>query len=117
VKKFLALYLGSASAAEKTATVIDDDTRASGMAAWSAWMQKHEASIVDAGGPLGATMKASAKGVTDAHNALTGYVIVQAASHAAAASMFEGHPHFSIFPGDSIEIVECVPMPGSSTPP
>jgi hypothetical protein len=31
------------------------------------------------------------------------------------ASSLEGsewHPHFTIFPGDSVEIMECLPMPG-----
>ena len=42
---------------------------------------------------------------------MTGYVIVQAESHEAAAKMFENHPHFSIFPGDSVEIMECLPLP------
>ena len=40
-----------------------------------------------------------------------GYVVVQAESHEAAAKMFEGHPHFTIFPGDSVEIMECLPIP------
>jgi hypothetical protein len=26
--------------------------------------------------------------------------------------MFEKHPHFSIFPGDSVEIMEVLPIPG-----
>jgi hypothetical protein len=26
--------------------------------------------------------------------------------------MFENHPHFTIFPGDSVEIMECLPIPG-----
>jgi hypothetical protein len=26
--------------------------------------------------------------------------------------MFEGHPHFTIFPGESIEVMECLPIPG-----
>ena len=30
----------------------------------------------------------------------------------AAAKLFERHPHFTIFPGDSVEIMECVPLPG-----
>jgi hypothetical protein len=38
-------------------------------------------------------------------------VIVQADSHEAAARMFEGHPHFAIFPGDALEIMECSPIP------
>jgi len=34
------------------------------------------------------------------------------ATHAAAARMFADHPHFAIFPGDSVEIMECLPIPG-----
>jgi hypothetical protein len=30
----------------------------------------------------------------------------------AAAKIFEGHPHFAFFPGDRIEIMECLPVPG-----
>jgi len=25
--------------------------------------------------------------------------------------MFEGHPHFTIFPGESIEVMECLQIP------
>ena len=42
---------------------------------------------------------------------MTGYIVVQAESHEAAAKLFEGHPHFSIFPGDSVEVMECLPIP------
>jgi hypothetical protein len=50
--------------------------------------------------------------VSDIKNSMTGYVVVQAESHEAAAGMFKNHPHFAIFPGDSVEIMECLPMPG-----
>jgi len=26
--------------------------------------------------------------------------------------MFVGHPHFTIFPGEAVEIMECLPIPG-----
>ena len=37
---------------------------------------------------------------------------ILAESHEAAAKLFENHPHFTIFPGDSVEIMECLPMTG-----
>jgi hypothetical protein len=40
------------------------------------------------------------------------FVVVQAESHAAAAAMFEQHPHFTIFPGDCVEIMPVLPIPG-----
>jgi hypothetical protein len=43
---------------------------------------------------------------------MTGYVVVRSESNEAAAKMFEKHPHFAIFPGDSVEIMECLPIPG-----
>jgi len=52
-------------------------------------------------------------GISDTTNNLTAYVIVQAESHEAAAQMFYQHPHFAIFPGDSVEIMEILPMPGA----
>ncbi len=42
---------------------------------------------------------------------MTGYVVIRAESHAEAARLFETHPHFAIFPGESIEIMECMPIP------
>jgi hypothetical protein len=60
---------------------------------------------------LGKTKKIGPDGITDIRNRMAGYIIVQAQSHEAAAKLFEGHPHFSIFPGDSVEVMECLPIP------
>ncbi|WIY51869.1 hypothetical protein O9Z70_10280 [Devosia sp. YIM 151766] len=65
------------------------------------------------GSPLGKTLLANRDGVTPMANAVAAYVIVEAESHTAAARMFEDHPHFSIFPGTGVEIMECLPMPGA----
>lgn len=81
------------------------------MSAWMEWGTTHAAAIVDQGAPLGKTKRASPDGITDIKNTMTGYVIIQAESHEAAAKLFEKHPHFSIFPGDSVEIMECLPLP------
>ena len=43
---------------------------------------------------------------------MTGYVTLHAESHDAAAKLFENHPHFTIFPGEAVEIMECLPIPG-----
>jgi hypothetical protein len=111
--KFLAVYTGSASPDQKAATQVGQDTIAAGMTAWGQWMERHAADIVEVGSPLGKTKKVSAGGVSDIRNNLTGYVIVEAKSHEAAARMFEGHPHFAIFPGDGVEIMGCLPIPGA----
>ena len=117
MKRFLATYIGTATAAEKAAWNEKDpeeirELQARGMAAWGEWMTKHAANIVDAGSPLGKTKRASPDGISDTTNNLAAYVVIQAESHEAAAQMFNQHPHFSIFPGDSVEIMEILPIPG-----
>jgi hypothetical protein len=117
MKNFLAIYLGSASSRERSDwDHLDEAARKdranSGIKAWGDWMDAHKSSIAAAGGPLGKTKRTSSGGVADITNAMTGYVIVQAESHEEAARMFERHPHFTIFPGDSVEIMECLPIPG-----
>jgi hypothetical protein len=41
-----------------------------------------------------------------------GYVVVRADSLEAAAKLFENHPHFTIFPGESVEVMPVMPIPG-----
>ena len=117
MKKFLAIYIGAASTTKGSEWHnMDAEKRkkleASGIKAWGEWMMAHKGAVVDQGGPLGKTKRTAAQGVSDTKNSMTGYVIVHAESHEAAARMFENHPHFTIFPGDSVEIMECLPIPG-----
>src|SRR5690606_32693605 len=51
------------------------------------------------------TKRMSEAGMSDAVNELTAFVVVRAPSHEAAAQMFEGHPHFTIFPCDCVEVM------------
>ena len=116
MKRFLAIYIGTHDALARARwTDLDESERArreaDGMAAWMRWGVEHAAAIVDQGSPLGKTKRAARDGVGDTQNAITGYVIVEAESHEAAARMFENHPHFAVFPGDSVEIMECLPIP------
>jgi len=117
MKKFLAIYIGTEATLERVGwNELDAEKReariASGMQARMEWGAVHAAAIVEQGTPLGKTKRASAEGISDIKNSMTGYVIVQAESHQAAAKLFENHPHFTIFPGDSVEIMECLPLPG-----
>jgi hypothetical protein len=115
MKKFCAVYLGTPAGMEKWKK-LDDATRKQreqqGMKAWGDWVTKNQAAIVDNGAPLGKTKRIDASGIKDTSNALSAYTIVQAESHEAAAKLFVNHPHFTIFPGESIEIMECLPIPG-----
>lgn len=116
MKKFLGIYLGTINDESfkkwrEKPEAERKELESKGMAAWGKWMEEHKSVILDAGGPLGKTKKTSMNGVSDARNSMSGYVIFQAESHETAAKMFENHPHFTIFPGDSVEIMEILPMP------
>ena len=106
--QFLAVFTGTPGAGGQ----MDQETIARGMAAWGAWMQQHAGSIVHTGGPLGKTKEVSKAGTKDTSNRMSGFVIVESADHAAAAKMFEGHPQFTIFPGDGVEVMQVMPIPG-----
>ena len=114
MKRFLATYMGSASAIAEWKKMDEDKRKqreAAGMEAWVKWGTVNQKSIVDQGTPLGKTKRISKQGISDTKNEIAGYTIVQAESHEAAAKLFENHPHFTIFPGDSVEVMECMPMP------
>ena len=116
MKRFLGIYIGSQAAQDKSEwNKLDEAKRkereAAGLSAWMEWGKTHAAAIVDQGSPLGKTKRASPDGISDIKNHMVGYVIVNAESHEAAAKLFENHPHFTIFPGDSVEIMELLPIP------
>jgi hypothetical protein len=117
MKKFLAIYLGTPDALgdwHKLGDAQRKEREQHGIKAWGDWMEKHSSAVLDTGGPLGKTKQVSKDGIKDVRNAMTGYVVIQAESHEAAARMFENHPHFTIFPGQGVEIMECLPIPGRS---
>jgi len=110
MKNFLGIYIGRMDPAGGPP---DGATMARGLAAWHKWMADNTVSVVTAGGPLGKTKKIGKDGVSDIRNRMTGFIVVKAEDHDAAAKLFEGHPHFTIFPGDSVEVMECLPIPGA----
>lgn len=115
MKKYLAIYLGTADALNKWKGLSESERKQreqAGMKAWGDWMAKHKQSILVEGGPLGKTKHISPSGIQDVKNNMTGYIVIQAESQEAAARLFENHPHFTIFPGDSVEVMECLPIPG-----
>jgi hypothetical protein len=113
---FLAVFLGSKTSAKMTAwNALPEAERRTreqqGIAAWKAWVEKHQASLVDIGGPLGKTKKVDSAGITDISNEIGAFAVVRASSHEAAAKMFENHPHFTHFPGERVEIMPVLPIP------
>jgi hypothetical protein len=111
----LAVFLGSQAGMDKWKTLPEGERKAKeekGMAEWKAWAEKHGSAVVTMGGPLGKTKRVSRSGVSDVRNEMGAFTVVRAASHDAAAKMFEGHPHFTIFPGEAVEVMPILPVPG-----
>ena len=115
---YLAVFLGSkTSPAMKSWLALPEAERRSkereGMAAWKSWVEKHQSAVVGMGGPLGKTKKVTPRGIEDTSNEMGAFMVVRADSHEAAARLFEKHPHFTIFPGESVEIMPVLPIPGT----
>jgi len=113
---YLAVFLGSKTSPRMKAWMAlpEADRRAKereGMAAWKAWVEKHQAVVSAMGGPLGKTRRVTARGTEDVSNELGAFMVVRADSHEAAARLFEDHPHFAIFPGEAVEIMPVLPIP------
>ncbi len=113
---FLAVFLGGKSSPRMAAWIAlpEEERRArtkEGIAAWMAWTEQHRAAIVEMGGPLGKTKMIAEHGIEDVSNGMSAFMVVRAASHEEAAKLFEHHPHFTIFPGHSVEVMPVLPIP------
>src|SRR5262245_40741220 len=113
---YLAVFVGSRSSAKMTAwnALPETERKAKekdGIAAWKAWVEKHQTSLAEMGGPLGKTKRVGPGGIADISNELGAFTVVRAESHEAAARMFENHPHFAMFPGEAVEIMPVLPIP------
>jgi hypothetical protein len=113
---FLAVFTGSKTSPQMQAWMAMPETERKikereGFTAWSNWMQRHQDAIVQGGGPLGKTKKIDTQGIADISNQMSAFIVIKAASHEAAAKMFENHPHFAIFPGEAVEVMPVLPIP------
>ena len=114
MKKYLAVYFGSPAAMSAWANLSEaakKDRQKEGIKTWHSWAEKNSKLIKDVGSQFGKTKKVNSNGVSDTRNEITAYTIVEAETHDDAAKLFLNHPHFKIFPGDSIEIMECLEIP------
>ena len=114
---YLAVFVGSKTSAKMAAwNALSETERKTkekeGVAGWKAWVEKHQAALAEMGGPLGKTKRVGPAGIADVSNEMGAFTVVRAESHEAAARMFENHPHFTIFPGEAVEIMPVLPIPG-----
>lgn len=114
MKGFLAVFTGSPAAMARWDTLPESERQhrqAQGVAAWKKWASDNEANIVEMGGPLSRTKLVAAGGITDIRNNLAAFTVVHAESQEAAAKLFLNHPHFMLFPGEGVEVMEILPIP------
>ena len=111
MSKFFVLYLAPVASIEQMMANTTPEQMKAGMNAWMTWMKSNERALVDMGAPLGKTKRVTASGISSVKNEVTGYTIVEAESHEAAANMLEGHPHLQV-PGAFIDVLAVMPVPG-----
>lgn len=114
MKRYLAVFTGSPDAMARWESLPEAEhqkRQSEGMAAWKKWVIDNTSEIVEMGGPLSRTKLVSSGGISDIRNHLGAFTIVQAESQDEAARLFLNHPHFSIFPGEGIEVMEILPIP------
>jgi hypothetical protein len=115
MKRYLAVFTGSPGAMAAWNTLPESERQrkeAAGIDAWKKWAAGNAAAIVEMGGPLSRTKLVAKGGISDIRNNLAAFTIVQAESQEAAARLFVDHPHFTIFPGEGVEVMEILPIPG-----
>ena len=76
-----------------------------GLKAWEEWGERNAAAIVATDVMVGKTRRVTKTGIVDARNQIAGFLIVE------AADIFQDHPHITVFPGDSIDVMPVVTGP------
>ncbi|WP_414461627.1 hypothetical protein [Hyphomicrobium sp. DY-1] len=108
MKNYLAVFFGRSDAMEAWKALPESERKDREQAG----MADHNGVISEMGSPLGKTKRADKNGMSDARNELCAWTVVKANSQEEATRLFLNHPHFTIFPGDYIEVMECLPVPG-----
>jgi hypothetical protein len=115
MKKYLVLYRAEGAASGMSVTEMfahsTPEQMAAGMAAWQAWYEGTGGAVVDLGAPLDKSTTLTGGSHSPEKTSITGYSVLQAESIDDALALLKGHPHFHM-PGSSVQVLECVPMPG-----
>lgn len=114
MKNYLAVFLGKPEAMDAWKALPEaerKDLEKRGIEAWHKWVADNKSVVTEMGSPLGKTKRVDKNGVSETRNELGAWVVVKAESQDEAAKLFLNHPHFTIFPGDRVEVMECLPIP------
>jgi hypothetical protein len=108
MKKYFVLYKASPEEIKKWLSKSSPEDQKKITEAWGKWTGDHKSDIADPGTQLNQVKQVTTKGITDVHNDVGGYMILQAESHDAAAKLLQDSPHF--LGGDAFTI-EVMDMP------
>lgn len=114
MKKFLAIFTCAENSKnhhgwKKLSHEEQSNLMQKGMLARQEWTKKYKDCVLYEGGSLGEITKVTdMQGIHDKPSTMGAFIVVLANSHGEAAEMFLNHPHFSIFPGDGVEITELL---------
>ncbi|KYG61951.1 hypothetical protein [Bdellovibrio bacteriovorus] len=116
MKNFLAIFTcaenSKAHEAWKTLSPEEQaDRMEKGTVAREQWAVRYKSAVVYEGGPLGNTKLVDTQGVQDIPALQGNFIVVKAESLEKAAQMFLDHPHFAIFPGDGVQVMEILDAP------
>lgn len=106
MSKFMILYRAETSSREQMANATPEELEA-GVAAWRAWATKVGYALSDLGTPLAHTTHVGPGAAST--DGVSGYSLLEAGSAEEVETILFGHPHLAM-PGNSIEVLEVIPM-------
>lgn len=109
MKKFVALYMAPVGSMDEMMKSATPEQKEQQNKSWNTWMDAHKKDISDMGAPLGKNMRVTSKGVSAVRNEISGYTIVHAETHEAAAKIFMDNPMFKM-EGTFVDVLEIMPM-------
>lgn len=108
--KYLLLYRSAVSAQDQMAHATPEQAQA-GMNAWMTWGELAGSAITDMGSPM-QTVATVGDGPSDS-GFIGGYSLMEEGSLEELRELLDSHPHL-MMDGNSIDVCELLPMPGSS---
>ncbi|MGE5541112.1 MAG: hypothetical protein ACM3TU_02415 [Bacillota bacterium] len=110
MNKYVAIFCIPAAAMQDWMTNVDETTRKEQsqqvMEQWNAWRETNKDAIVEEGMPLGKTKRVSKDAIEDVKNDMNWFMIVQAESHEAAATLVQSNPHLQLIPSAYVEVMD-----------
>ncbi len=108
--KFMVFYVSKTPASERMASASPEEMKAS-MEEWISWKDETSKTIdVEFGMPLQVVNGITADGVGEGHTPVSGYSILDGDKEAILEAL-KNHPHLKT-PGNAIELLEFLSMPG-----